>query len=595
MQKNIDVQQSNLVPYISPSTILSTQEIQATPPTPKVWRVCIYVRLSRDDGDKAESDSITNQKSLIHDYVKTRPYLEIRSERVDDGFSGVSFSRPGFLAMMDDIEAGIIDCIIVKDLSRFGRNWIDSGRYIEQIFPFMGVRFIAINDYYDSEVAKASNDNITLPFKNLINDAYAKDISTKIRSQFDTKRKNGDFIGSFAVYGYEKDENNRNKLVVDDFAAGVVRDIFKWRIEGMSNQGIANHLNEMGILSPHEYKREKGLRVKSHFKTSSKATWSANSIARILKNQVYLGVMEQGKRTSKSYKLKKGVDVPKEEWVRVENTHEGIINPKDFELVAQLLGQDTRKSPLQNEVYLFAGLLKCKTCRQNMVRKIVPSGDKKYAYYVCSTNRQTKTCKPHSISEKQLEKSVLYAVRTHLSHLVEYSEIMKFIDMLPLQQQEAKKIEQHIAAKEKELYKYQLRNTRLIEDLQDGIIDRGEYKTYKANFTALCHDAEKALDALKAELDNIAQNTTGRHEWIEHFLEHRNFQELSRHVLVNLVEKIFVGDKNRIVIRFRYQNQFEALAEMVTLQSSSLVYCNQSSHPTLKGQNGREGVACYGS
>ncbi|MCL2170095.1 MAG: recombinase family protein [Defluviitaleaceae bacterium] len=418
----------------------------------RTWKVCLYLRLSREDGDKAESDSIVNQKALVYDYIAQRPELKICLERVDDGYSGVDFSRPGFMAMMDDIRSGAIDCVIVKDLSRFGRNWIESGRYIEQIFPFMGVRFIAITDNYDSEAALLAGDHITLPFRNLINEAYAKDGSIKIRSQLDIKRQNGDFIGAFATYGYAKCHENPNRLVVDDFAAQVVRDIFNWRVEGASNQGIAGRLNEMGVLSPYEYKLEKGFNVKSHFKKGEKALWSANSVARILKNEVYLGVMEQGKRTSKSYKFKKGFDVPKEDWIRVEGTHEGIIDPINFALVADILGQDTRKSPLQSEVYLFSGLLKCRACKQNMVRKIVPSSGKKYVYYVCSTNRQTKACKPHSIAQKQLEQAVLYTIRAHMGHM-----------------------------------------------------------------------------------------------------------ELSRHVLVRLVDKIFVGDKSHIVIRLRYGNLFEGM------------------------------------
>jgi DNA invertase Pin-like site-specific DNA recombinase len=232
------------------------------PTDERTWKCALYLRLSKEDsdkegggkadGDKAESDSITNQKALLTEYVKSRPELQICSERVDDGRSGVDFDRPSFNAMMDDIKAGLIDCVIVKDLSRFGRNWVETGKYIEQIFPHIGVRFIAVNDNVDTLFTRSSNDTITIPFKNIINDAYCRDISIKTKSQLEVKRKKGDFIGSFAVYGYVKDIANHNLLVIDEQAAYVVRDIFRWRIDGMSCQGIANRLNDMGVLSPYE-------------------------------------------------------------------------------------------------------------------------------------------------------------------------------------------------------------------------------------------------------------------------------------------------------------------------------------------------------
>ena len=523
----------------------------------KIWNTCIYVRLSREDGDKVESDSITNQKSLIHEYAKSRPYLNICSERIDDGYSGVDFERPAFKAMEKDIKEGLINCIIVKDLSRFGRNWIDTGRYIEQIFPFMEVRFIAINDNFDSELAREANDNITLPFRNLINDAYARDISIKTKSQLEAKCRKGDFIGSFAAYGYVKDVSNRNRLVIDDFAANVVRDIFRWRIEGLSNQGIASRLNGMGVLSPYEYKRAQGLRLTTPFKTNTRATWSANSVGRILKNEVYLGVLEQAKRTSKSYKIKDRVDKPKEQWIRVEGAHEAIISIEDFKLVTELLRHDARVAPAQDAVYLFSGLLKCQGCGQNMVRKLVPSGDKKYAYYVCVTSKQKKGCSPRNISEKLLDESVLLSIQNHINTISEMERILQYIETLPIKQLGVQKLDEQIASKKKEVLKYQMRKAKLYEDLQDGIIDKYEYEEYKADFTKLHNDAEQSLSRLSQEIDDIVNNRTVEHKWIGYFREHENIESLSRAVLIKLVDRILIGKGNRLEIQFKYENQFD--------------------------------------
>ena len=250
----------------------------------RIWNAAEYTRLSRDDGDKAESNSITSQKEIIRDYVRRHPEFVIVKEYADDGYSGVNFERPGFKQMMEDIKAKKIDCVICKDLSRFARNYIDAGRYLEKIFPFMGVRFIAINDNYDSCGEKAQSDALIVPFKNLINDAYCRDISVKIRSQLDIKRKMGDFIGAFAPYGYRKDEANRNRLVVDEEAARTVELIFRLRIQGLCNSAIADRLNSMGILSPMEYKQAQGFNYSCGFRSNEQAQWSPMLVKRMCRS-----------------------------------------------------------------------------------------------------------------------------------------------------------------------------------------------------------------------------------------------------------------------------------------------------------------------
>lgn len=203
----------------------------------------LYLRLSHEDGDKAESDSIANQRELLMDYLSSHPEIRLHEVRTDDGYSGVNYDRPGFIQMMEAVKAGEINCIIVKDFSRLGRNFIETGKYIEKIFPFMGVRFISVNDDYDSARPRTSSDNLIVPVKNLMNDAYCRDISIKIRSHLDIKRKKGQCIAPFAVYGYQKDEESKNHLVIDEEPAAVVREIFKKKLEGYSAQAIADWLN----------------------------------------------------------------------------------------------------------------------------------------------------------------------------------------------------------------------------------------------------------------------------------------------------------------------------------------------------------------
>ena len=231
-------------------------------------RAAAYLRLSIEDGDKAESNSIGNQRELIRDFVAERPGLHLVEEYADDGYTGTNFERPGFKRMMEDIKSGKINCIIVKDLSRLGRNYIEMGKYLERIFPVMRVRLIAVTDNYDSQSAWKTSDSIMVPMRNLLNDAYCRDISVKIKSQLAVKRKRGDFVGSFAAYGYRKDPANHTKLIVDELAAETVQNIFRWKINGMSNQGITNRLNAKKVPSPAARKLQSGAKLSLHFRKS---------------------------------------------------------------------------------------------------------------------------------------------------------------------------------------------------------------------------------------------------------------------------------------------------------------------------------------
>ena len=237
----------------------------------------IYLRLSKQDGDNIESDSIANQRALILDFLQAHPEIKLHKIKIDDGRSGVDFNRPAFIEMIDDIKNGIVNCVIVKDFSRFGRNYIESGKYIQVLFPRSGVRFIAVNENYDSIKEQGGSSNIIVPFKNMVNDAYCADISVKVRSHLDIKRKKGDFVGAFAAYGYMKSDEDKNKLVIDSYAADVVRDIFKMKMEGMSAQAIAVKLNQDGILSPMEYKRFLGMRYNTSFKVNPTALWQSTT------------------------------------------------------------------------------------------------------------------------------------------------------------------------------------------------------------------------------------------------------------------------------------------------------------------------------
>ena len=326
------------------------------------YRTALYLRLSREDGDKTESDSIANQRTLLEAYAIDHPELCIVDEFVDDGYSGSNFERPAFQNLFRELEQGTINCVLVKDLSRFGRNYIEVGRYLERIFPVMRVRLIAVTDNYDSQSAWKTSDSIMVPMRNLLNDAYCRDISVKIKSQLAVKRKRGDFVGSFATYGYQKDPSNHTKLIVDELAAENVQSVFRWKISGMSNQGIADRLNARKVPSPATRKLQSGAKLSLHFRKSDEPPWSAKAVDRILHNEVYIGKLVQGKTRRLDYRSKKKMNVPMRDWTIVDNTHEAIISAEQFELVQRILETETRRPNDAETVALFAGFLYCGDC-----------------------------------------------------------------------------------------------------------------------------------------------------------------------------------------------------------------------------------------
>ena len=540
----------------------------------KIYHAAIYVRLSKEDGDvanaaKAESNSISNQKNLIRDFLKDKEDIVIVSERVDDGYSGSNFERPAFKLMLEDIKKGIVDCVVVKDLSRFGREYIDSGRYIERLFPALGVRFIAINDNYDSLDGKDQADEIIIPFKNLINDAYCRDISVKIRSHLEVKRRNGEFIGAFAPYGYQKAENDRNTLVIDPVAAGVVKDIFRMKLHGLSQDAIANKLNEAGILSPMEYKSETGSNYRTSFKTSEKAVWSSVTVRRILENELYIGNLVQGKQTTPNHKVKKTVLKPEGDWVRREKNHEPVVSDRDFSIVQRLLGLDTRISPKQTEIYPLSGLIVCGDCGAAMVRKSSCTGGKKYLYYVCSRNKETKECSNHRIAVDKLEDTVLQLLKVQIANVLNLKQIMDKISTIPFQELDIKELEKRIEQKEKEIERCKELRNMLYEDMKDGIVSKEDYVELHEAYTGKRDMAEDAVRKMKQEIRDILESNTDKYQWLDYFAEHQNIDSLTRNVAVELIDRVRVIDKNNIEVVFSFEDCYKDILD--NLQHSGCV------------------------
>lgn len=515
-----------------------------------------YLRLSYTADHSEESDSITNQKKLIEDFVASHPDIEIVSERVDDGYSGVLFDRPAFQEMMADIMAGKINCVIVKDLSRLGREYIETGRYLKQIFPTYGVRFISINDGIDT-ANEQNGDDLHISLKNLLNDTYCRDISVKTRSALLSKRKNGDYVGACPIYGYQKDPENKNHLVIDADAARVVRDIYRRRIDGASAKKIADELNDLCIPSPLAYKVSRGLpHPTGGYADSPDAKWSAHAVIRILQDETYTGVLLQGKQETHNHKLKNIRVKPVEEWVCTENAHEPIIAKRDFELVQSIMSLDTRTAPDGKAVYLFSGLLICGSCGGRMTRKTNTVNGKKYIYYHCPTGKKKGCNHPVMLKEDDLINCVLVSLQAHIKSVVCLDELLDSISEEQVGQELVAGYKAQIAENTAQLEQVQKFKATLYENFVSQIISKADYQDLKNRYALQIEKLQGAIEQLRKEMEQVTNSTSDRLRWTQHFKEFSTMTTLDRRAVIALIQSIRVVAKNDLKITYRYQMEY---------------------------------------
>ena len=527
------------------------------------FQAAAYLRLSYTENRENESDSIANQKKLIEDYVKGRPDIELVAEKVDDGYSGILFDRPAFQEMMQDITEGRVNCVIVKDLSRLGREYIETGRYLRRIFPAYGVRFIAINDNIDTAHEHAGDD-LNISMKNIINDAYCHDISVKTRSALAVKRRNGDYVGACPVYGYRKSEENRNRLVVDEYAARVVRDIFRARIDGRSAKKIADELNALGVLSPLAYKVNRGLpHPTGGFADRKDAKWSATTVIRILQDEIYTGTLVQGRRGTVNHKIKNVVKRPVEEWVRVENAHEPIIRKADFDLVQNIMKLDTRTTSYGDKVYLFSGLLVCGCCGGPMTRKTNTSGGKKYIYYHCPTGKKHGCTHPVMLREDELVRCVLTSLQAHIRNVVSLDELLDGISGDAINHDLIAGYKAQIAENKAQLEQISTFKAGLYENFISGLLDKTEYKALRDGYTGRIEQLRAAIQHLRGEMEAVSDQTSEHLKWMQQFHQFATMQELDRRAVVTLIQSIVVRSKTELNITFRYQPEYETALEQL--------------------------------
>lgn len=538
---------------------------QGIPAASVQWRAAEYLRISREDGDKEESDSIGTQKDITHEYIEKSGDLVFAGEYVDDGWSGTNFQRPDFERLMADVKSGAVNCIIVKDLSRLGRNYILVGQYLEMIFPLMNLRFISVVDHIDSVRDPASINNALVSFKNVMNDEYCRDISNKVRSSLDRKRSKGEFIGSFASYGYRKDPEDRHHLLVDPPAADVVRSIYRWFLGGMSILGIAKKLNQLGVPNPSAYKRQLGMNYRHPAGELCGGLWPDSSVKRILKNRLYTGDMVQSRTRIKSYKVQVCQNVPEEEWTVVPDTHEAIIPREEFETVQQLLRRDTRAAPGTSHVSIFGGYIRCADCRRAMAKKSAAQPHKKYYYYVCQTFRKgdRAACTKHTIREEKLHQAVLTTIQAQIQLAVSMDEILQELKKNPLRVRRSSRLEALLAGKEQEHARLSQFKMDLYPDWKSGVLSKDEYLALREKFDRQLEQAEAAIAGIREEIRQYRETAGAEDRFIRHFLKYRNITELTREVIVELIEMIYVHEGGTITIQFKFQDEYQRLLDLL--------------------------------
>ncbi|MCL2815933.1 MAG: recombinase family protein [Oscillospiraceae bacterium] len=542
----------------------------------KTWKTAAYIRLSREDGDKSESESVINQRQIIADFIAAQPDLNGYAEFIDDGATGTNFNRQGFQSMLEEIKNGNINCVVVKDLSRFGRNYTEAGTYMEQIFPMFGVRFISVTDHIDSYTRPSEMDSILVPLKNLLNDSYSRDLSVKIRSAMTAKRKRGEFIGGYAAYGYLKNPKDKYKLIVDHETAQTVRDIYRWYIEGLSKSAIAKKLNIMGIPSPAKQRfirdRRDG-RPRHEYSREVSGFWTLQSVNGVLENPVYIGNMTQGKRTQASYKNRKRLKIPKEDWIIAENTHEPIVDKATFDKVQELLKLRTKSTLKAGTVHLFSGLLKCADCNRAMERVVVrKKNGKTYTNYRCRTyaQRLKSACTKKTISEEAIAETVLCVIQKQIEVFFDFEAVLRNPDYETHRRSQAHSIEKLISQKQRELDETERIKMGLYTDLKKEIITQDDYISLKSGYSEKSAELSQQITALKSELQSLETQDSMQNEWIERFKKHKNIDSLSRQLVTELIEVIYIHESKCITIQFKFRDEFERLFEFAEQEGENL-------------------------
>lgn len=528
--------------------------IDTIPAKKGIYRTGIYARLSSED---KEEDTLENQIYLLKSHVESQADMLLTDTYVDNGFSGTNFQRPQFIRMMEDVKSGKINCIVVKDLSRLGRDYIETGNYIKNVFPFLNVRFLSVTDGFDT-VNGDGAEAMVVSFKNLVNDVYAKDISRKIISAFRTKQRSGEYIGLVAPYGYLKSKENKNKFVIDEQTAPVVRMIFKWYADGRGLDYIARTLNEMDIDCPRKYRYRIGITISDRYKDSR---WGRSAVKTILTNRAYVGDMVQGKVRQELCNNVCRQYVDKEEWIIVENTHEAVIERDLFFNVQELIEEKSReqaekreKSGIRGhkEENFLKGYLRCGCCGKSFNLSQTMRAGKITRQYYCSgyqTLRSTFCTNKDRINKDVVEQTVHEAIQSCILQLAD-EKVWKdrtVPEKIPDEKQ-------RIAQIDRELCQLSVKMADLYKDTAEGILDDSDYTLFKTDFIK----RKEALETERKQLLAVTEKSKKKPEGVstaDYLKQYRRNKKLTRQMVESFVDGVKIYGRNRIEVQLLHQDE----------------------------------------
>lgn len=524
-------------------------------------RAVLYLRLSKEDADKVnkgdDSRSIKNQRLLLTEYALNKSF-QIVKVYSDDDESGLYDDRPGFEEMMEDAKLGLFDVIIAKKQSRFSRNMEHIEKYLHHDFPNLGIRFIGVVDGVDT--ADISNKK-SRQINGLVNEWYCEDLSENIRSSFKVKMKNGQYLGSSCPYGYVKDPKNHNHLIVDDYASGIVKRIFKMYLDGYGKGKIGAVLSKEGVLIPTLYKQKVlGINYKNAKAIATTKTWSYQTIHTILNNQMYTGDLVQNKTNKISYKDKKKKSIPKDEWIIVPGTHEPIISREMFKRVKELqkVRSKSVNSTTNKDNGLFSGILFCADCKHAMGRKYARHGEHEFIGYICKIYKQQgkKFCSSHSINYLELEEAVLCSIQEEARKILTPKDISE-IDKIQIENTLKIRYQQRIEQLQSEMDKIEKYKRKTYDNLLEEIITKQEYVNYVNDYDKKIKDLQEQLQQVSEKISMQNEVDERYNEWIHAFKNYINVKHLTRGMVLELIDRIEVHEDGVIDIYYRFSNPFE--------------------------------------
>ncbi len=526
------------------------------------WKIACYIRLSREDGDCFESDSIINQRKLLSDFADKNFGAYNHEFYVDENVTGTKFDREQFNRMLKDIENNKINCIIVKDLSRFGRNYIDAGMLLEDFFPRHKVRFISVLDGLDTFTDADETTSLMVRIKNLMHDNNSREISRKVRASHDMMRRQGMHI-THAIYGYKKDPANKYKLIPDDKVAYIVRQIFSWYHEGMGVTRIAQKLNNMNIASCSEYRLTGQLNS-----MDSTKMWRPTTIRKMLCNYSYVGCVHQGMQTTRSYKDRKVIYLDIDKHIIVENMHEPIIDRKLFDAVQRMINSriKTRTANCRDHVYVFSGLLKCDNCGSGMLRCPTHVKGKDYVYYRCRKYEHGhKGCAcPAVIKYEHLYEAVMRAV---LRHITDCHDIQSRLQRLRSNVTNLSNLNEQLAEAKAYLIHQGELKCSAYEDWKLGVISKEDFLAIKLEIDTRMQKKQSEIDQMQSRINFL--NGLNNLGWLDDITHYNPINGITREAALTLIHLVRIGRKQSVSVEFNHASEIDIIRRYLNAAEKS--------------------------